>query len=419
MKPRALLLLVLAVALRAAPEITVTPDRADWSYGLGDPVTFTVRVLDDGNPVDGARIDYRLGPERFETPFHDVAVPPEGLVIAGGTMAEPGFLRCLATMGETRGLATVGFAPEKIVATQTEPEDFDAFWAGYLARLAKVPVNLTKTLQPDASTADMNVYHVSFDSWNFGDRAMRFYGVLTEPKAPGSYPAVLRVPGAGVRPYTGEKDITARGIIALQIGIHGIPIDLPQPLYDNLRNGALNYYPGFNLDDRDQYYFLRVYLACVRANDVLVNEAQWDGKTLVVVGGSQGGQLSITTSALDPRVTGTVTNFPAYADTTGYLHDRAGGWPHLLAQEKHRTDAKLLTASTYDVVNFARRLRAPISMAFGYNDETCPPTSMQAVYNLITVEKSLHLELPMGHRSSDPFYHTFLERIAAMAGVAH
>jgi hypothetical protein len=49
----------------------------------------------------------------------------------------------------------------------------------------------------------------------------------------------------------------------------------------------------------------------------------------VVTVGSQGGALSIVTAALDSRVRGLAAYYPALSDVTGYLHNRAGGWPHM------------------------------------------------------------------------------------------
>jgi cephalosporin-C deacetylase-like acetyl esterase len=57
----------------------------------------------------------------------------------------------------------------------------------------------------------------------------------------------------------------------------------------------------------------------------------------------------------------------------------------------------LETLRYYDVVNFARRLRVPGLYTWGFNDETTPPTSMYAAYNVITAEKSLLLALEAGH----------------------
>ena len=65
-----------------------------------------------------------------------------------------------------------------------------------------------------------------------------------------------------------------------------------------------------------------------------------------------------------------------------------------------RTKEKLETAAYYDVVNFARRLRVPGIYSWGFNDETCPPTSVYASYNVITSPKTLLLGLEMGHANS-------------------
>lgn len=44
--------------------------------------------------------------------------------------------------------------------------------------------------------------------------------------------------------------------------------------------------------------------------------------------------MSIITAALDNRVKGLVSYYPALCDMVGYLHGRAGGWPHFLKDEK-------------------------------------------------------------------------------------
>ena len=403
----------------SSPQVIVTPDRTDWTYAPGDKVTFTIEVRYDGQLLPGATVYYQIGPEKFLSDPVEVNLPGGHLVVGGGTLDQPGFLRCMARteiQGRSyTGMATAAFSPLQIQPTQEEPEDFEAFWDRQLALLEPIPLQMEKTLLPDRCTSEVNVYAVRYMSWGMG-RPVPFYGILCEPAKGGTYPAVLRVPGAGVRPYAGNIRLAAKGVIYLEIGIHGIPVTMEGSVYEDLRNAALYGYNRYNLDDPYKYYYRRVYLGCVRANDVLTSHPMWDGANLVVCGGSQGGQLSIVTSALDARVTGTVSNYPAYCDVTGYVHDRAGGWPHLFRDEAERTPEKLATTAYYDALNFARRLHAPISMAFGYNDVTCPPTSMYAAYNVIPIEKELHLQLEMGHRSSDQFTALFEERILQAAG---
>jgi cephalosporin-C deacetylase-like acetyl esterase len=398
-------------AFRAASvQVRVTPDHRDWTYQLNEPVKFRVLVTADNEPLDHVTISYQVAPDMMPATPKTAPATLEGVVIEGGTLAQPGFLRCVVTAevaGRTyRGLATAAFAPEQIAAMQGEPPDFDAFWQAQLAELAKVPLEPQLTLVPDACTDKVNVYHVSFrnvgPSW--APVPSRMFGILCEPKAPGRYPAVLRVPGAGVRPYFGDKDLAARGVITLEIGVHGIPVNLPQSVYDVLYAGALNGYWTFNFDNRETFYYHRIYLGCVRANDFLASREMWNGKDLVVLGASQGGQLSIVTAALDPRVTGLSATHPAFCDVAAELHGRAGGWPHPFMADPvtgrpspQATPAKIATATYYDTVNFARRLKVPGFYIWGYNDEVCPPTSTFAAYNVITAPKKLAVELEQGH----------------------
>lgn len=387
----------------AVTQVRVRPDRPGWTYAPGEKVKFHVEVVWDQQPLPGATVRYSVGPEMMPARENTAIVPDGGLVIDGGTLSEPGFIRCVVTTkiaGKTyRGLATAGFAPERIVATQQEPADFDDFWSAGLKELAAIPLEPRLELIPEASTGAINVYHVSFRTWHINPTSARVYGILCEPKAPGKYPAILRVPGAGVRPYAGQRALAEAGAITLEIGVHGIPVNLPQEIYDQLRSTALFGYPRFNLDDKESYYFRRVYLGCVRANDFLTTRPAWDGKNLVVNGASQGGLLALVTGALDPRVTAVSSVVPAYCDVTGYLHGRAGGWPHTLrtADGPNRTPAKIATTAYYDAVNFAKRVRVPTHVVLGYNDETCPPTSIYSMWNALQAPKTLLLALEMGH----------------------
>jgi cephalosporin-C deacetylase-like acetyl esterase len=221
--------------------------------------------------------------------------------------------------------------------------------------------------------------------------------MLSVPKKPGKYPAILNVPGAGVRSY-GRDDRAAVGVIVFKVGIHGVPVNLPEEVYQDLGAGALSGYQNFNLDDKDLYYYKRVYLGCVRAIDFIFSLPEFDGGTLAVTGGSQGGALSIITAGLDQRVKYLAAYYPALSDVTGYLQGRAGGWPHMFAdydQEKYPDWVE--TVGYYDVVNFAKKLTMPGWYSWGYNDHVCPPTSMYAAYNSITAAKELHPFLETEH----------------------
>jgi cephalosporin-C deacetylase-like acetyl esterase len=347
-------------------------------------------------------VKYETGPERMEALKKDSLQLPNGtLVVDAGTMKEPGFLRCVAfamVNGKSyRGLATAAFNPLQIEPAIANPSDFTGFWDNAKADLAKIPLDARMTLMPERCTENVNVYHVNLQNFKLG---ARLYGILCVPKKEGKYPAILQVPGAGVRAYAGDIVNAEKGFITFQIGIHGIPVNMDPLVYANLASGALAGYWNYNLDDKDRFYYKRVYLGCIRANDFLVSLPQYDGKNLGVMGGSQGGALSIVTASLDARVKYWAAYYPALSDLTGYLKGRAGGWPHLFDKNNvafNNTKEKINTAGYYDVVNFARQLKVPGFYSMGFNDETCPPTSMYAAYNVITAPKELFLALETGH----------------------
>lgn len=399
--------LILSLSLQAQPaekivKVIVAPDHDNWTYKPGEKAKFTITVLKNGNPLKNVKVRYEIGPEKMTPGKEDSAVLAKGeTTVDGGTLRSPGFLRCIAVAEvdgkEYRGLATAGFDPLNISPTVENPADFTSFWEGAKAEAAQIPMNPTMTLIPERCTDKVDVYHVSIQ--NYRNRS-RVYGILCVPKKEGKYPALLKVPGAGIRPYGGDIAMAERGIITLEIGIHGIPVNMDPEVYSDLGAGALSGYPYFNLDNRDRYYYKRVYLGCVRANDFLVSLPQFDGANLGVSGGSQGGALSIITAGLDPRVKFLAAYYPALSDVTGYLQGRAGGWPHLFDNTNrpfNDLEEKLETVKYYDVVNFARQVKIPGYYSWGFNDETCPPTSMYAAYNVIQAPKELYLALETGH----------------------
>ena len=119
---------------------------------------------------------------------------------------------------------------------------------------------------PERSTADVLTYHVSFqnDRWS-----RRVYGILNVPAKAGRYPALLRVPGAGVRPYQGDEWTARKGVIVLEIGIHAIPVTNPQKYYDDLFAGPLADYWHNATADRYRNYYRHVITGCIRSIDFI------------------------------------------------------------------------------------------------------------------------------------------------------
>ena len=375
--------------------VIVSPDRADWKYKTQENVTFKIQVFKDNVLMKDVTVDYETGPEFFPVERKENVILKNGELTLKSSMKEPGFLRC-RVMAKVdgisyEGMATVGYDIEKIQPATANPKDFDDFWSNTITEARKTPLDPKMILLPERCTSTQNVYEVSFQNERQGSR---IYGILFTPKVPGKYPAVLKVPGAGIRPYYGTS--LGDGIIVLEIGIHGIPVTMPQEVYNNLSAGALNAYQQINMNNRDKHYYKRVYSGCIRAVDFIYSLPEFDGKTVGVTGGSQGGALSIVTAGLDPRIKFLAAFYPALCDFTGYLNNRAGGWPHYFRNDKPQP-GEVETLAYFDVVNFARRVKVPGWYSCGFNDVTCPPTSMYAAFNVIPGAKEIDLYLITGH----------------------
>ena len=381
--------------------MTVNANHADWVYKVDEKVMFKVEVFEDGKLVNDVKIYYKIGPEKMTPLKNDSAILSGGQIeLEGGSMAMPGFLRCeVKAVYENKnyeGLSTAAFEPEKIKPTTTLPADFNQFWKTAMAENSKIPLESKMTLLPTRCTEKVNVYEVSFQNYKIG---MRVFGILCVPKAKGKYPAILKVPGAGIRAYYGDVSRAEKGIITLEIGINGISVTKDSAFYinnENLKVGALGY-PSFNLNIRNDYFYKRVYLGCVRAIDFITTLPEYDGKSLAVYGASQGGALSIITAALDKRVKCFACYHPALCDLTGYMYGRAGGWPHMFSNPKTATKESLENSKYFDVVNFAKKLKVPGFFTFGFNDNACPPTTVYAAYNSVKAPKKLLIVKWTGH----------------------
>ena len=369
------------------------PDHADWLYRTGEKASVEVRFYRYGIPQEGLTVSYELGGDLLPADASGSVVLKNGrAVIPVGTMKRPGFRDCRlsATVdGQTfRHHVKVGFSPEKIEPYTAMPADFGDFWERCKAESAAFPLRYTKERVEKYCTAQIDCFLIKLQLNKHGQS---IYGYLFMPKGaqPGSCPAVLVPPGAGIKTIKEplrHKYYAEQGCIRFEFEIHGLHPDLPEERFREISaafNGRENGYLANGLDSRDNYYMKRVYLACVRAADLLASLPEWDGRNLIAQGGSQGGALALIATALDPRITACVANHPALSDMARFKLGEADGYPHFSRTAGMDTPDRVRTMAYYDVVNFARSIRVPVFMTWGFNDNTCPPTTSYAVYNVL------------------------------------
>ena len=315
--------------------VMVVPDHQDWNYEVGQTAQFKVSVVKSSTLLNNVTVDYEAGPEMYPDVKKQGVVLKDGTMAWKGKMTKPGFYRLTVTAHvggkDYKGSCTAAFSPEKLQPTTVMPADFNDYWQNAIKEARKIDLNPTKRLLPERCTKDVNVYEVSFQ--NFKEN-WRTYGILCVPVKEGRYPALLRVPGAGVRPYGGDVWTASQGAVTLEIGIHGISVTMEQKVYDDVFNGALMNYWNWGMDNRDDSYYKRVVLGCIRALDYIEQYTPWNGKEMGVSGSSQGDFLTLAPAGLDKRITYYAPVHAALCDHTASLKGVACGWPHYFYKEQ-------------------------------------------------------------------------------------
>jgi cephalosporin-C deacetylase len=304
------------------------------------------------------------------------------------TLDEPGMVYVEVTettAGAKPKALGAAVAPLDIAPSIPAPKDFDAFWAAKLKALRKVPAKPQLTVKPSEKDgvefAILKMDHLD---------GRKVWGQVARPSdATGKkkYPGLVILQWASP-PYPLQKAwVTARaaeGWLAVNIEPHDVLPDQPKEYYDALP-AELKNYNTIETRSRDRNYFLYMYLADVRAVDYLASRPDWDGRTLVVMGTSMGGQQSLCAAGLNPKVTHLLVNVPAGADANGTAHGRKTGYPFWDPNDPQA----LQTAQYFDTVNCAARIRVPSLVSMGFLDVTTPPVGIWALYNQIKGPKEV------------------------------
>jgi cephalosporin-C deacetylase-like acetyl esterase len=373
-------------------QLTFAPYHASGIYGIGETVGWTVTpgpvppsyayqwTVRRNNAVvlKEGKLDLSSGTDKIEIAGDQpgmiyVAIEPYAKLEG----VEAGYIGGYVggNTGRDNGLYAVGaaVAPAKIGLSTPRPNDFDAFWEFKLAAQAKIPINPVLTpVETDVPGAELSVFVLDA----LGSKA---HGYLARPAKEGKFPALIQLQYAGVYALNARANATraAQGWLVLNVDSH-----------DKLPNDAAGdiprSYQAIGNSDREKSYFLNMYLRDSRVLDYLLTRPDWDGKTLVLTGGSMGGQQSLALAGLRPeKITAVLVCVPAGADTNGDLHGRKAGYPNWPSGDP---DA-MKTALYFDPVNFASRIKAPVMAGMGFIDTISPPAGIWTALNQIPGSK--------------------------------
>jgi len=303
---------------------------------------------------------------------------PAGVATLGINLNHPGMLYLQITpksggRGWSYGAAV---APTKLKPVVEKPKDFWSFWHDKIAELHKIPENAKLTLEKSYKP-EVGLFTIQMDHVN----GTHVYGHLAKPMLHGKYPALVIFQWASP-PYPLQKswaiEPASQGFLTLNIEPHDVLPDGPPSYYQGLP-AALRNYASTNQDDRDKNYFVEMYLRDYRAIDYITHCPDWDGKTIIVTGGSMGGQQSLCVAGLHPKVTHLIVEEPAGCDMNAALHGRQQGYPNYPSG-----NPKVMEVARYiDPINFASHIRATSLVAMGFTDTVAPPTGIWTAFNQI------------------------------------
>ena len=397
--------LVAICAAGSVGQVVLTPQRPDGLYAPGDTAAWTVTpargaattqasyvVLKNGRrpAVKEGMLDLTNGSAAIEYPLGEpgqitieVTPRPANTTTAPSTARFPGDRNGMPRRSNTPTRDGAIFGVEQLRPALPRPDDFDAFWTAKLAELNAVPAN------PQLDALDVNVPGVDYHRVTLDNiRGTHVRGQIAKPSRDGKFPAVLQLQYAGVYPLQRQwvTDRAKTGWIAMNLLAHDMPIDDADAI-KRLAESELKNYQAIGNTDREQSYFLRMYLGDCQALKYLTSRPDWDDKTLVVVGDSMGGQQSFATVGLVGEalhVTAMIVHVPAGGDVGARSVGRSIAYPNWPDQPD-----TIRTGQYFDIANFAPRIKVPTLVSLGLFDTTCPPTSVAAAYNNLAGPKEL------------------------------
>ena len=397
-----------AVSLCAGPAIDIKTDKKDAIYNVGEKINFSVIFLKDGKAVPGKKLSYLIERDGSEAQKGEI-VSTETPVLIETFLDKPGFALCTVSFTdngkEFKSFAGAGAMPYEIKPASSCPDDFDKFWSEKKALLNKIPLDVKreKVETPVEFRGKLECFEVKADCGEWGQ--VSGYLVMPVNAAKDSLPGIVFYQSAGVLSVNLKYicDRSGGNKIAFGVNAHGIDNGRTAEYYKNVSREKLEGYSYFNMDDRDKTYFIGMFLRAYRALQIVKSLPEWDGKTLIAFGGSQGGGQALAATALDSDVTFCVSRISALCDHHGIFEKRKSGWPQFIKKAKKMDVDKVADAVRYvDVVNFARRINVETVMTVGFIDRTCSPASVFAAYNSIPEGKKTMICSPEAGHGSVP-----------------
>lgn len=279
------------------------------------------------------------------------------------------------------------------------PHDFEEFWKRTIDD-SSFGLDASLTEEPLRSNEEAVVYKVVFTS--FG--RIRVGGWYAVPRKPGVFPALMLLPGYSMHPNMGVRSWAEQGIACLWLSIRG------HSFGDSITPG----FPGFlchNIWDRESYIYRGAFCDAINGVKFLLEREEVNTGKIVVSGSSQGGALSLVTSALmSGHIAGAAADVPFLTNiqesvrlSSSYPYNEI---PDFIRKYPAKEHAIWETLRYFDVDNFAEDVQCPVLMAVGMKDDICPTPPIIAMTDKISGSLDLRRYENAAHEAGSAYLHT-------------
>lgn len=314
-------------------------------------------------------------------------------------ITKPGFYECVVIMndgGYSSDVKWLTLSPEEIECTNKTAPRFKEYWDNNLAELKKVKPEFKLIKKDSLSTNNRDVYIAEMKS--FGGLTIRGYYFV--PKTAGKHAAILHVPGYGQgyedrRVFLENREDVIE--LALCVRGHGISTDVFNPGF-----GVPGIW-GYKLCSETEIAYRAVYLDCVRAVEFLLSRPEVDATRIGVMGGSQGGGLTLAVAGLCSDKIKACSYFdPGPCDPRDHLKTRTMckrefiNFLNFYNNECTLEDA-LNVWDLIDTKEFAPWIKCPTFFVTSLFDDDIPPHLGFSAYNKISAPKSFKIYPELGH----------------------
>lgn len=273
-----------------------------------------------------------------------------------------------------------------------EPDGFEQFWDEQVHQLRQQD----RQVQCEPVDNHQSLVEASDVTFTGADGTRVHAWLLTPAGATGPLPTVVEYIGyGGSRGWPTATPYVAAGFAQLVMDSRGQGIShssIFEVTDDASPAAGAAGVPGMmtrGLLDPKTYYFRRLYLDAFAALEVARTLPQVDAERIYLIGGSQGGGLTIAAAGLagmqQVPIAGalpdvpflchfaravTITDADPYAELARYF-----------ARRPFEIEAAMHTLAHVDAVNFAKRATAPALFSVALMDQVCPPSTVYAAYN--------------------------------------